>query len=107
MATPPWKRKAKSMARAGKSISKIAKEVGVDYSDVWGYVRNVQGTEFASWQGAKRIVNNRLKDLVDEEDPGQREHLTKDVIQCVNYLYKEARRLSRKIEGANKASDQK
>ena len=84
------------------TISKIRKELKVDYWDVWNHVRSTQGTEWSSWQGAKRIITNRLNSLVTQKDPARREELKDQANECVNYLYKEAQRLGRKIESVRK-----
>ena len=105
MTTPGWGDKAVLMARGGDTIEKIRKELKVDYWEVWEHVRNVQGTEWSSWQGAKWIVTNRLNRLVKEEDQAERQKLKDQADECVNYLFSAAKSLSRKVERARKTLD--
>ncbi len=53
MTIPVWGDRAVQMARDGNTIEGIRKELRVDYWEVWEYVRNIQGTEWSSWRGAK------------------------------------------------------
>ena len=61
---PEWGNRAMEMARAGKSIVQIHKDLGVDWYEVWNHIRKSEGNAWASWQGAKKIVPNR------DESPG-------------------------------------
>ena len=93
---------AAAMARNGKTIVTIHKELDLDYWEVWDYVRNSQGTKFSSWHGAKWIITHRLNRLVNEKDQAKRQQLRNQAAECVNYLYSEAKRLSRKNEAARR-----
>lgn len=95
--------KASAMAREGMTIVQIHRELGLDYWDVWDHVRNSQGTDFSSWHGAKWIITHRLNRLVNEKDTSERQKLRDQADECVNYLYREAKRLSRKVDAARKA----
>ena len=101
--TTPKLDKAAAMAREGKTIVWIHKELGLDYWEVWDHVRNSQGTDFSSWHGAKWIITHRLNRLVNEKDQAERRMLRNQAAECVDYLYKEAKRLSRKVDLARKA----
>ena len=105
MTNPAWGEKAVQMARGGDTIEKIRKELQVDYWEVWEHVRNVQGTEWSSWQGAKWIVSNRLNRLVKERNQAERQKLRDQADECVNYLYDAAKSLSRKVDRARKTLD--
>ena len=78
------------MAREGKNIAQISRELGVDYWEVWSHVER-------GWQGTKWMVTNRIRRLANENDPAIRKQLANEAEECVNYLYNEGQRLSKKI----------
>ena len=102
MTTPEWGNRAVHMARNGDSLTKIHRELGVDWYEVWEHVRNVEGTEWTTWHGAKWIVTNRLNKLVRERDPAKRQELRDEANKCVNYLHDAAKRLRTKVERARR-----
>ena len=101
MTTSQWDQAA-AMARNGNTIVSIHRELALDYWDVWDHVRNSQGTRFSSWHGAKWIITHRLNRLVNEKDQAKRQELSDQAAECVNYLYSEAKRLSKKIDNARR-----
>ena len=100
MTIPVWGDRAVQMARGGNTIEGIRKELRVDYWEVWEHVRNIQGTEWSSWRGAKWIVTNRLNRLVKEKDQDERQKLRDQANECVNYLFNAAKSLGTKVERA-------
>ena len=105
MTKPDWGDKAVLMARSGDSISKIRRELQVDWYEVWDYVRSVEGTEWTTWRGAKWIVTNRLNRLVNQQDQAKRQELRDQANECVNYLFEAAKRLRGKVERARRTLD--
>ena len=49
--TDAMKEQARQMAREGKTVASISKELGVDYGTVWKYVPH-------SWKGTKKNHNS-------------------------------------------------
>ena len=91
---------ALKMAREGKTIAFIHKELGMDYWEVWQHVRDEEGTDWSGWNGAKWIVTHRLNRLVKERDEAKRKILRDEADEAVRYLYAAAKRLSRRIDRA-------
>ncbi len=102
MCAPDWGDKAVQMALNGDTIETIRKELGEDYWEVWSHVKSVKGTEFASWQGAKKVVTIRLKRLVRERDQDKREELMAQANEAVNYLYNAAKSMRTKVNHARR-----
>ena len=103
MAPKAWKRKATQMANAGANAAKIARELGVEHKVVAAYLKSKKPV--MSWTSAKKRTTDLLRQLVDEEDRGKREELTNEVRKNVNFLYKNARPLSK--EKLDKLVDKK
>ena len=89
------KKKAREMARDGKTITTISKELGVSWSEVAGYT--------ISWLGAKRRITFRLERLTAEADQSKREKLAKEADNYVDFLYDAAKGLRSQVESARKA----
>lgn len=100
---PEWGDRAIQMAREGKNVEKIRKELNTEYWDVWNHIRNVEGIAGVGWHGAKWIVTNRLKRLVKERDIAKREQLSREASECASYLYNSAKALGKKIDRARKS----
>ena len=100
---PSWGDRAVQMAREGDSIENIRKAVEADWFEVWQYVKEAQGTQWSTWQGAKSVITRRINKMVTTNDRETREELKKEVAECVNYLYYEGKRLRGKIERARKS----
>lgn len=96
---------AVQMAKEGKTIASIHKELGVDYWEVWQHVRDVEGTEWSGWNGAKWIITHRLNRLVKERDEAKRKQLRDEADECVKYLHNAAKRLSRKVDKIRRELD--
>ena len=82
---------ARRMAREGKTIRQISEELGIDYSDAWGYVPG-------SWQGMKKMITNRINKLINEKDRSVREQLAFEVQEYVDSLYYSGKHLSRMVD---------
>lgn len=105
MTTPEWGDRAVQMARNGDTISRIHRELKVDWYEVWEHIRNVEGTEWTTWRGAKWIVTNRLNRLVKEQDQTKRQELRNEANECVNYLNEALRRMRSKVNRARRTLD--
>ena len=88
--SPEWGNHAVEMARAGRNMEQIRKDLKVGYWEVWNHVRNSEGITGVGWRGAKWIVTNRLKRLVKEKDRTKREQLSREADECANYLFHSA-----------------
>lgn len=91
---------AEQMAREGKTIARISKELGVSWGEVSAHVRSVHAL---SWQGAKMSITNRLNRLKRERNRSTREQLVDEAAKCVDYLYYEGKNLSKKVDRARNA----
>lgn len=91
---------AEQMAREGKTIARISKELGVSWDEVSAHVRSVHAL---SWQGAKMSITNRLNKLKREKKQSTREQLVDEAAKCVDYLYYEGKNLSKKVDRARNA----
>ena len=100
---PEWGDRAVQMAREGKNVEEIRKELNVDYWDVWNHIRKSEGITGVGWRGAKWIITHRLKRLVKEKDPAKREKLSREASECASYLYDSAKALGNKIDSARKS----
>jgi len=89
------KKKAREMAREGKTITTISKELGVSWTEVAGYT--------ISWLGAKKRITNRLERLATEADQAKREKLAKEADNYVDFLYDAAKGLRSQVDSARKA----
>ncbi len=83
------------MAREGKTIAQISRELGMEYWEVWSQVRG--------WRGTKWMITNRLRRLATENDQATREKLANEADESVKYLYNEGQRLSSKVDRIRKA----
>ena len=100
--TSPVLERAEQMARDGKTIVQISAELDVDWSEVAGHIRSL---DVRSWQGAKQLITRRLNRLKTEPDEAAREQLAVEADKWIDYLYYEAKRLSRQIDQARRAMD--
>ena len=98
--TDEQKAKAEQMAKSGKTIASISKDLGVAYWDVHSHVTSVHAL---SWIGAKKSITNRLNLLKRENDRAKREQLIDEADKCINYLYGEAKNMRGRVERARKA----
>ena len=96
--TDAMKEQALQMAREGKTVAAISRELGVDYWTVWSHVPY-------SWMGAKKIITGRLKRLIRENNQATRKQLVKEADAFINRIYDDAKRLGRRIDRARKALD--
>ncbi len=94
------KDKAEQIAKGGKSIASISKELGVSYMEVHAHVTSVHAL---SWIGAKRSITNRLNLLKKERNRAQREILVNEATELVNYIYYSGKELGGKIDRARGA----
>ncbi len=96
---PEQAEKAKQLAQAGRTITKISEEMGI----TWGQARSLVPN--SSWQGAKTRITRRLKRLEGETDPGKREKLAAEADKYVDFLYDAAKHLRDQVDGVRKAID--
>ena len=100
--TDPTMEGAKKMALEGKTIVKISTKLGVEWSEVASYL---DADDLKSWQGAKKVITHRLKDLIKENDQSAREELAGKADKWIDYLYYAAKRIRRQVTRARKALD--
>ena len=96
----PWRRNPARMAREGKSITKISENLGVEYWEVWEYVRGTQRTKWSGWLGAKRYITKRLDQIAASNDLDDRNRLKGELADAINYLYYAGKKLGKKIDSA-------
>ena len=60
------------MIREGKTIVEVCDTLNLEWRDVSKYLHSV---DKRGWIGAKKVITNRLKSLVKENDPEKREKL--------------------------------
>ena len=93
--TTEQQNQAVAMARNGKTVAQIERDLGVDYWDIWEHIRSVGAY---SWQGAKWIITRRLNSLVRENSKTRRKKLAEEANEMVEYLYYQGRRLGRMVD---------
>ena len=91
--------KAKRLAREGRSITFISRELGISWSEARGLVPT------GSWRGAKVKLTNRLEKLVTEPDESKRKKMADDADVYADFLYDAAKHLRGQVDGARKALD--
>jgi hypothetical protein len=96
----PKKRQIRDLISRGKSIVDICDRLKLDYSVVQTFLWE-EGT--LPWQGAKRVISVRLRQLRSATKRDDRERLTDEVRQQVDYLYYAAKRLSDQVEMIRKS----
>ena len=89
------KKKAREMAREGKTITTISKELGVSWTEARGYT--------LSWLSAKTRTTRLLERLVAEDDQSKRKELAKEADNYVDFLYDAAKGLRSQVDSARKA----
>ena len=94
--------RAEEMARRGRMISTIARELRVDYGDVWTFLSSVDAY---SWLGAKRIVTNRLNAMVKSSRSSTRQELADQAYDMVEYLYYAAKTLGDQVHKIKEVLD--
>ena len=97
--TTEQQNQAVAMARNGKTVAQIERDLGVDYWAIWDHIRSVGAY---SWQGAKWIITRRLNSLVRENGKTQRKELAEETKEMVDYLYYQGRRLGRTLDRVKK-----
>ena len=90
------------MIREGSTIVQVCDELGLEWTDVAKYLRSV---DMRSWLGAKRVITNCLKSLVEENDPEEREILADEADKWVDYLYYDGKRLGKQVGRARRSID--
>lgn len=96
----PKKQQIRELISTGKSIVDICSKLKLDYPVVQTFLWE-EGT--LPWQGAKRIISLRLRQLRAATKREDRERLTDDVHEQVDYLYYAAKQLSSQIEMIRKS----
>ena len=91
----PKKQQIRELISTGKSIVSICGKLKLDYPVVQTFLWE-EGT--LPWQGAKRIISLRLRQLRGATKREDRERLTNEVREQVDYLYYAAKHLSSQIE---------
>ena len=90
-------RKAKVLAREGKTITKISNELDISWNEVRSYT--------SSWLGTKKKLTDRLNKLVAEQDQDERAKLANEADNFADFLYDAAKHLRGQVDGARKALD--
>ena len=96
------KEKIELMAKNGKTIVQICRELDLEWRDVQKFLHSV---DLKSWNGAKKVITLRLNRLVNENDPSKREKLAEEADIWIDYLYENGKSLRDKVERARKAMD--
>jgi len=91
----PKKERIRELIGTGKSIVDICNKLKLDYLVVQTFLWE-EGT--LPWQGAKRIVAIRLRQLKGATKREDRERLTGEIREQVDYLYYAAKHLSNQLE---------
>jgi hypothetical protein len=91
----PTKEKIRELIGTGKSIVDICDKLKLDYPVVQTFLWE-EGT--LPWQGAKRIIAIRLRQLTGATKREDRERLTGEIHEQVDYLYYAAKHLSDQLE---------
>lgn len=91
----PKKEQIRELIRSGKSIVVICDKLKLDYPVVQAFLWE-EGT--LPWQGAKRIISLRLRQLRGATKREDRERLTDEIHEQVDYLYYAAKHLSSQLE---------
>ena len=91
----PKKQQIRELIGAGKSIVDICERLKLDYPVVQTFLWQ-EGT--LPWQGAKRIITLRLRQLRRATKREDRERLVDEIREQVDYLYYAARHLSSQLE---------
>ena len=94
------KQQIREFISRGKSIVDICSRLKLDYPVVQTFLWE-EGT--LPWQGAKRVISLRLRRLRSATKREDRERLTDEVREQVDYLYYAAKRLSGQIEMIRKS----
>ena len=89
------KKRAREMAKEGKNITTISRELELGWNEVAGYT--------LSWLGAKKRITNRLTRLAREADPVKREKLASEADNYVDFLYDAAKGMRQQVDNARKA----
>ena len=95
--TEALKQQVRQLAREGRTISSISRQLGITWGEAAGYT--------TSWRGAKVRITNRLNRLARESDQSKREKLADDADLYVDFLYDAAKHLRAQVDQARKALD--
>ena len=87
--------KAKEMARDGRSITSISKQLGISWSEARSYT--------PGWQGTKAKLTNRIKRLASEPDQAKREKIAAEAHNYADFLYDAAKHSREQVDGARRA----
>ena len=90
------------MIREGKTIVEVCDTLNLEWRDVSEYLHSV---DKRSWVGAKKLITNRLKSLVKENDPEKRENLAAEADKWIDYLYYDGKRLGQQVDRARRSID--
>ena len=96
------KERVEQMVGQGKTIVQICEEMDLEWKEVAQFLYSVDKT---SWLGAKKVITNRLKSLIKENEESTRKDLAKEAAKWIDYLYYDGKRLSHQVEQARKAMD--
>ena len=88
------------MIREGKTIVEVCDTLNLEWRDVSKYLHSV---DKRGWIGAKKVITNRLKSLVKENDPEKREKLAAEADKWVDYLYYDGKRLGQQVDRARRS----
>ena len=91
------KKRAREMALDGRTITAIAKELGISWNEARSYIPT------GSWQGAKAKITMRLNKLPTEPDQAKREKMADEADKYADFLFDAAKHLRDQVDGARKA----
>ena len=91
----PKKQQIRELIATGKSIVDICRKVKLDYPVVQMFLWE-EGT--LPWQGAKRVISLRLRQLRGAAKREDRQRLADEIREQVDYLYYAAKHLSSRME---------
>lgn len=103
--TTRQKDKITHMITKGEKMDKIAAEIGKNctWQDIQEFCWE---TGYMSWQGAKKMISNRLKRFETATTQSDRKKLAKEIDESVSYLYYCAKEMRSRIIAVEKALKQ-
>ena len=89
--------KARTLAREGKTITKISEELGISWNEARSYT--------LSWLGAKKRITFRLKKLAVEPNLDKRKKMAEEADNYADFLFDAAKHLRDQVDAARRALD--
>ena len=89
--------KATKMAREGRNLTQISKDLGISWEEARGYI------PVSTWQGAKAKITRQLNRLATEPDQVKRKKMACEADKYADFLYDAAKHLRGQVDNARKA----